>query len=210
MAKKKFDTNPLDPHFPERARSEAETSALPKSDYSTSEFPKSPPSVTEEETRRFNNADFNAYNSPYNGQQVPSSYRPANFAEMNQSSSRKVAKIGLPENILTALPYIPAFFGGVVGFIILFLVPRSEAKVRFHAAQALAAHIAIFLVSLILGGISKIPGAGMAGTANDIFQVVTAVMLIVFAVKAWQGKPIHIESVDSLTEWLDEKIKPRD
>ena len=217
MAKKKFDTNPLDPHFPERARSEAETAALPKSDYSTAEFPKSPPpSVTEdetrrfEETRRFNEANFNAYNQPYNGQQVPTNYQPANFAAMNQSSSRKVAKIGLPENILTAVAYFPAFFGAVVGFIILFLVPRSEAKVRFHAAQALAAHIAIFLISVILGGISKIPGAGMAGTANDIFQLVTAGMLIVFAIKAWQGKPIHIESVDSLTEWLEEKIKPRD
>ncbi|MGI8468801.1 MAG: DUF4870 domain-containing protein [Pyrinomonadaceae bacterium] len=206
MPKKKFDTNPLDPTFPERMK-EAETNRLSKNDFKTAEFP--PPSVTEDETRRFDEANFNAYGSPYNGQQIPVNFKGAKFAEMNESSSRKVAKIGLPENVLTAVPYIPAFFGGVAGLIILFLVPRSEAKVRFHAAQALAAHIAIFLVSLILGGISKIPGMGMAGTANDIFQIVTAVMLIIFAIKAWQGKPIHIESVDSLTEWLEEKINPR-
>ena len=210
MAKKKFDTNPLDPHFPEKAR-EAETVALPKnSNYSTAEFPTSPPpSVTEEETRRFNNANFNAYNSPYNGQQVPSSYRPANFAEMNQSSSRKVEKIGLPENVLTALPYLPFWIGFIAGLIELFLVPKSETKVRFHAAQGLAAHIGILIITGILEGFSKIPGFGMAGAASGIFWVVTTIMLIVFAIKAWQGKPIHIESVDSLTEWLEEKISPR-
>jgi hypothetical protein len=42
------------------------------------------------------------------------------------------------------------------------------------------------------------------------FQLVTTVMLIVFAVKAWKGKPVHIESVDDLTNWLEEKIKPRE
>ncbi len=34
-------------------------------------------------------------------------------------------------------------------------------------------------------------------------------MLIIFAVKAWTGKPVHIEAVDDLTEWLENKIKPR-
>ncbi len=206
MAKKKFDTNPLDPTFPDRIR-EAETAALPKEDYKTGKFP--PPSITEEETRRFGNQEFNNYQSPYNGQNIPANFRTSNLAGMNKSSSRKVEKIGLPENILTAVPYIPAFFGGVAGLIILFIVPRSEAKVRFHAAQALAAHIAIFLVSLILGAVGNIPGMGMADTANNIFQIVTAVMLIIFAIKAWQGKPVHIEAVDSLTEWLEEKIKPQ-
>ena len=206
MAKKKFDTNPLDPTFPDRMR-EAETAALPKEDYKTGKFP--PSSITEEETRRFENRDFNNYQSPYNGQNFPTNFRNPNLAGMNKSSSRKVEKIGLPENILTAVPYIPAFFGGVAGLIILFIVPRSEAKVRFHAAQALAAHIAIFLVSLILGVISNVPGMGMADTAKDIFQLVTVIMLIVFAVRAWQGKPVHIEAVDSLTEWLEEKIKPQ-
>jgi uncharacterized membrane protein len=212
MAKKKFDTNPLDPTFPERARQEAETNVLPKTEYSTSEFPSSPlppHSVTEDETKRFNQANFNQYQSPFNGQQIPANYRPANLADMNKSSSRKVPSVGLPENVLTAVPYIPAFFGGVAGLLILFLVPRSEAKVRFHAAQALAAHIAIFAVGMILGGFSQFPGMGSADTGNDIFQLVTAIMLIIFAIKAWRGKPVHIESVDSLTEWLEEKISPR-
>ena len=28
-------------------------------------------------------------------------------------------------------------------------------------------------------------------------------------IKAWRGKPVHIETVDSLTNWLDDKIDPK-
>ena len=204
MAKKKFDTNPLDPDFPAKAR-EAETTALPKNSYKTAEFP--PPSVTEEQTRRFDEANFNGYRAPFNGQNVPANFKTANLADMNKSSKRKVDKIGLPENILTALPYIPWFVGLVAGILILLFVPQSETKVRFHAAQGLAAHIGILLITTILGFADNI--FDLASAANIIFQLVTMVMLIIFAVKAWQGKPVHIESVDTLTEWLEEKISPR-
>ncbi len=206
MAKKKFDTNPLDPEFPEKVKWEAETAALPKTEYKTAEFP--PASVTEEETKRFNNTDFNAYQAPFTGQNVPANYQTAKlYDDMNQSSNRKVDKIGLPENILTALPYIPFYIGLIAGLIILFIVPKSETKVRFHAAQGLAAHLAILIISAILRGIDKVTDFADFGLA--IFQVVTMVMLIIFAVKAWQGKPIHIESVEDLTDWLEDKIKPK-
>jgi sulfite exporter TauE/SafE len=71
----------------------------------------------------------------------------------------------------------------------------------------LAAHLAILIVSAILGGVGNITDLANAG--NIIFQIVTAIMLIIFAVKAWTGKPVHIEAVDDLTEWLENKIKPR-
>lgn len=206
MAKKKFDTNPLDPEFPEKVKQETETITLPKSNYQTSDF--SPPSVTEDETRRFGSADFNAYQSPYTGQNVPANFKTTPlYAPPTENISRKVEKTGLPENILTALPYIPFTIGLIAGLIILFLVPKSENKVRFHAAQGLAAHIAILIVSTILSGVDNfIP---FAQTANQIFWLVTTVMLIIFAVKAWKGKPVHIESVDDLTNWLEDIIKPR-
>lgn len=204
MAKKKFDTNPLDPTFPDRIR-EAETAALPKNDYKTSEYP--PPSITEEQTRRFGNQDFNSYQSPYNGQNVPSNFNTSRFANVDNSNSRKVAKIGLPENVLTALPYIPFYIGFIAGLVVLLLVPKSEAKARFHAAQGLAAHIGIFIVTLILGIADNF--APFADKASGIFQFVTMIALIIFAFKAYQGKPIHIEAVDSLTEWLEDKIKPQ-
>lgn len=206
MAKKKFDTNPLDPDFPEKVR-ETETVVLPKNEFKTAEFP--PASVTEQETRKFDNADFNAYQTPFNGQNVPASFHTTKlYADANQSSKRNVSKIGLPENVLTALPYIPFFVGLVAGLIILFLVPKSETKVRFHAAQGLAAHIGILIVSAILSGIGNF--SGFADVGNDIFQLVTMVMLIIFAIKSYQGKPIHIESVDDLTDWLENKIKPKE
>jgi len=204
MAKKKFDTNPLDPEFPQKVR-EAETVALPKTS-ETNKIP--PPSITEEQTRRFDEANFAAYSSPYDGQQVPNVYQTARLnSDVGNSSKRKVASVGLPENILTALPYLPWFVGLIAGIVILLFVPKSETKVRFHAAQGLAAHIGILIVTTILSGVGNI--TDLADIGNFIFQLVTMVMLIVFAVKAWQGKPVHIESVDDLTEWLEDKIKPR-
>jgi uncharacterized membrane protein len=204
MAKKKFDTNPLDPEFPRKVQ-EAQTSTLPKSS-ETDRIP--PPSVTEEQTRRFSEVNFAAYSSPYDGQQVPNVYQTAKLnSDVGNSSKRKVASVGLPENILTALPYLPWFVGLVAGIVILLFVPKSETKVRFHAAQGLAAHIGILIVTTILSGVGNI--TDLADIGNFIFQLATTIMLIIFAVKAWQGKPVHIESVDDLTEWLEEKINPR-
>ena len=204
MAKKKFDTNPLDPTFPEKIK-EAETVVLPKNQFKTSEF--APPSITEEQTRRFDETNFNNYNSPYNGQNIPADYKTTNLADMNKSSSRKVAKVGLPENVLTALPYLPFWIGLIAGLLILLFVPKSESKVRFHAAQGLAAHIGILIVSAILSGVGHV--TDLADVGNGIFTLVTTIMLIIFKIKAWKGKPVHIESVDDLTNWLEEKIKPR-
>ena len=203
---KKFDTNPLDPDFPNRVK-EAQTETLPNSNAQTRRFAQT--MDTEEQTRRFDEANFSSYSSPFDGRQVPNVYQTANLkSDVENSSSRKVAKIGLPENILIALPYLP-YVGLVAGLVELFIVPKSETKVRFHAAQGLAAHLAIWLITTIVGGIGNIPGLGLADVGNFIFQIVTTIMLLIFAYKAWKGKPVHIESVDTLTEWLEEKIKPQ-
>ena len=198
----KYDTNPLDPEFPKKVR-EAQTETLPSGE--TVKFP--PSADTEEQTRYHDPARFAQYSSAFSGAQPLSHYKTAHLDP--KASKRKVEKIGLPENILVALPYLPFSVGLIAGILELLFVPKSEAKVRFHAAQGLAAHIGILLVTFILGIIGNLPGMGLADAGNAIFQLVTTIMLIIFAVKAWQGKPIHIESVDSLTEWLEEKIKPQ-
>ena len=206
MAKKKFDTNPLDPDFPSRVTETPQAETTPNLDARTQAFPQT--GVTEEPTRRYENPNFVPPNPPpVNGQNVPEVYQTSKFADMNRSNSRKVDKIGLPENVLTALPYIPFWIGLIAGLIILFLAPKSETKVRFHAAQGLAAHVAILIITTILSAIGNI--TDIADFGNAIFQIVTVVMLIIFAIKAWQGKPVHIESVDDLTEWLEDKIQPR-
>ena len=202
---KKFDTNPLDSEFPNRVK-EAQTETLPNSSEPTRKFAQTP--ETEDQKRHFDEADFTSYSSPYEGQQVPTTYKTARLnAEFENSSSRKVAKIGLPENILIALPYLPFYIGLIAGILELLFVPKSETKVRFHAAQGLAAHLAILIITTILGGVANIPGLGLADAGNWIFQLVTTIMLVIFALKAWKGKPVHIASVDNLTEWLEEKIK---
>ena len=209
---KKFDTNPLDPKFPEKARAKAAGETAPVADYtapsktpySTSEFPSRPPSVTEEETRRFAEADFQAYS--FQGGPAPAVYAAPDMAGMNQASGRKVAKTGVPEKWLIGLPYLPFSIGLVAGLILLFVIPKEENKVRFHAAQGLAAHVGILIVTTILGVIGNV--TDLAGLGSGIFTLVTTVMLIIFAIKAWQGKPVHIETVDDLTNWLEEKIGP--
>lgn len=208
----KYDTNPLDPDFPEKARAtaaaegEIETQTLPYKGGATRRFPESMP--TEEQTRKFAPDDVSAYSAPYSppfdSQYVPANYQSYGLTDVGQSSSRKVPSIGLPENIMTAIPYIPWYPGMIAAVIMLFLLPKTESKVRFHAAQGLAAHIAIWVVSAILGGIGNLTNFAQIGSV--IFSVSMVIMMLVFAIKAWQGKPVHIETVDPLTNWLEEKI----
>lgn len=218
---KKFDTNPLDPEFPAKARAAAAAGTAPQttcgppqtahgspetalqSPFRTAEFPAMPSSVTEEETRKFGEADFQAY--WHNDRQPAGLYQSPAMADMNRASSRTVSKVGLPEKWLIGLPYLPFSIGLVAGLILLLIIPKEENKVRFHAAQGLAAHVAILIVSAILGAIGGVTGSNFGGF---LFGAVTTVMLTIFAIKAWRGKPVHIAPIDDLTNWLEEKIGP--
>jgi uncharacterized membrane protein len=212
---KRFDTNPLDPEFPEKARAAAAADTSPDvsaytgpagSPYATSEFPASPtapPSVTEEETQRFTEAQFNAY--AFQGGQVPAAYQQSPFADMNRAGERKVAKTGLSEKWVVGLPYIPFWIGLVAGLVLLLVIPKEENKVRFHAAQGFAAHIAIAIVSTILAVVGNATDSNFGGF---IFSLASTIMLIIWAVKAFRGKPVHIELIDDLTNWFEEKIGP--
>lgn len=203
----KYDTNPLDPDFPEKLRREAEaevaTSVLPQGIGATQRFAPE----TEEQTRRFVEADQAAFQQPFNGQFVPAVAQNVNVSTTDGSIYRKVEKLGLPENVLTAVPYIPWFLGLVAGILLLLLTPKSEQKVRFHAAQGVAAHIGILIVTTILGVVNNVSDIADIGAA--IFTLVTSIMLVVFALKAWQGKPVHIESIEDLTNWFEDKIEPK-
>ncbi|HQU90764.1 MAG TPA: hypothetical protein PLK77_00630 [Pyrinomonadaceae bacterium] len=221
---KKFDTNPLDPEFPEKAKAAAQNGpdveayrapaesygAPPASPYSTAEFPvrpTAPPSVTEDETQRFSEAQYNAY--AFQGGQVPAAYQAAQaspFADMNRAGERKESKTGIPEKWLIGIPYIPFTIGLIAGIILLLVIPKEENKVRFHAAQGLAAHVGILIVTTILGIVGNV--TDIAGVGSTIFTIVTTIMLLIFAIKAWSGKPVHIQAVDDLTNWLEEKIGP--
>ncbi len=203
----KYDTNPLDPEFPEKARAASAdsqvTQTLGYEGAETRQFPQAAP--TEEPTRKFATPDMPSYSAPYNGQYVPANYQPTVFTATDQSRKRKVDKVGLPENILVALPYMPFYIGLVAGLIELLIVPKHETKVRFHAAQGLAAHVGILIITTLLGIVGNFANGARIG--GGIFTAVATVMLIVFTIKAWKGRPIHIEAIDDLTSWLEAKIK---
>ncbi len=210
---KKFDTNPLDPEFPEKVKRETQkelqTVALPKTkNGKTQQFKTA--TETEDQTRKFDEAEFESMNSTYgNPDNQPAVYQPQQFVDTEDAEKKSVniGSISLPENILTALPYIPfAFIGIIAGFIELFLVPKSEPKVRYHAAQGLAANVGVWIVLTVLGFFNW---TDVGEVISLIFWLGTTIMLVVFAIKAWQGKPIHIETVQDLTDWLEDKIKPQ-
>ncbi len=84
------------------------------------------------------------------------------------------------------------------------LTPRSETKARFHAAQGLAAHVGILIVTTALGAIGTVSSGARFGAFA--FSLAMSIMLIVWAIKAWKGRPVHIQMLDGLTNWLEEKI----
>jgi uncharacterized membrane protein len=87
----------------------------------------------------------------------------------------------------------------VVSGVVLLRTSRTEGKLRFHSAQALAAHLLILLVGAFLGFVNH-------ELAKDLFELVTTIMLLVFVFRAWQDRPIHIEAIEPLTELLEEKL----
>jgi uncharacterized membrane protein len=104
------------------------------------------------------------------------------------------------------LPYAPAYIGVVVSLIALFLVPREEVRVRFHASQGLALHVAILAVQTLFGVVEVISGSGLGGT---LFSIAAAVFLIVSMVRVWKGQPHHIAPITEPAQWFNEHIKPR-
>ena len=148
---KKFDTNRLDPDFPQKARETAAASEV-RPRFETAEFPLPPGSVTEDETRRFSADELNRTAMP--AQQGPL-YRPPT-APAAMPGDRPVASTGIPEKWLLGLSYFPFTIGLVAGIILLLVIPKEETRVRFHAAQGLAAHFGILIVTAILRAIDKV------------------------------------------------------
>lgn len=210
----KYDTNPLDPDFPEKAKAAAageETRTLPYRGGETRQFPPQAETAAAEEqqTRRFAEPEVSAYSAstyapPYTGQYVPVQYPQQGFA-IQDPRKRRVTSIGLPEHLVIAACYFPFSIGLIAGLILLLLAPKSEPKVRFHAAQGLAAGLGILAVSTILGIVTGITG-GDLGTF--IFKVAAFVTLVIFTIKAFKGSPIYITPLEDLTNWLEEKLGP--
>ncbi len=204
--KNKYDTNPLDPDFPRRTQDVGGQTETAESSEQTRTLESEAP------TRRID-VPYSAPTS-YPSVFVPPRHEPpatqaANFkppATIQQPTSRTVPGINLPENVVMIVPYLPFYLGIVAAVVELFMVPRHEARVRFHAAQGLALHLLVIAIQFLFAIIGNFTG-GRIGSV--LFSVATFVFFIVSMIRVWKGEPHHIAPLDDATKWLDEKIEPK-
>lgn len=220
--KSKYDTNPLDPDFVKNTEEVwSETGSGPETQAvrgATREIGSSANEdarqnlYSEAPTRRYDNVPLDA---PYQSIFIPPTYSqpapyqppPAPYRHVDQRpTKRSVAGIGLPEKWAMILPYAPFYIGIVVALLELFFVPKKEPRVRFHAAQGLALHIAILVVQTLFGVVGAITGSTVG---EKLFGLAATVFLIVSMVRVWKGKPHHIAPIAEPTQWLNDHIHPR-
>ena len=223
--KTKYDTNPLDPDVARKTGEvwgegneggggaptqqvrgvTREVGSVPKENTRGNVYSEAP-------TRRYENPPLE---TPYPSVFVPPTYSPpAQYPPgmhpyqspvSPRPTSRTVLGIGLPEKWAVMLPYAP-YIGLVVSLLELFLVPRKEMKVRFHASQGLALHIALLIVQTIFGVIGTISNTSLGGS---LFKAASMVFLIISMVRVWRGEPHQIEPLFEPAQWFNEHIEPR-
>ncbi|HJS22874.1 MAG TPA: DUF4870 domain-containing protein [Pyrinomonadaceae bacterium] len=218
--KSKYDTNPLDPDV-ERKAEEAwgERGSAPTQQVggATREVGDSANEdarkniYSEAPTRRYDNPPLEA---PYPSVFVPPTYSPPQYQPrqnvyqrpVETASTRSVVGIGLPEKWALVLPYMPFFIGVVPALLELFLVPRNEVKVRFHAAQALSLHIAILIAQTLFSVIGSVAGSSLGGT---LFNVAAFIFLIISMIRVGRGDAHRIAPLAEPAQWFNEHIEPR-
>ncbi|MBV9959616.1 MAG: hypothetical protein JO360_14415, partial [Acidobacteria bacterium] len=191
--KSKYDTNPLDPDFPKR------TGAVPGA---TDEVARE----GEEQTRTLDSErPTRIIETPY---QAPTSY-PSVFipppqaqppvaqgipfvppAVVQPPTSRVIPGINPPENVVMVVPYIPFYLGIAASLIELYLVPRTETRVRFHAAQALSLQLLAVAVQFLLSTIANFTAGAKVG--GIIFSILSTIFFIISIIRVWKGEPHHI------------------
>ncbi|HYE65627.1 MAG TPA: hypothetical protein VD966_08590 [Pyrinomonadaceae bacterium] len=219
----KYDTNPLDPDYVRQTDEvwRPPQGVAPTEDMkgATREVARSPNEEArnnidaEAPTRRYGTPLSSSYPSVF----VPPPYQPPAptsygtgmgmpSAKPSPPSSRTVPGINLPENVTMILPYVPFYVGAVAGIIELFLVPRSEIRTRFHAAQGLALQLTILIIGLLFNIIGNLTGSGFART---MFGLASFIFLVISIIRVWKGEEHHIAPLDEATKWLNERIEPR-
>ena len=136
----------------------------------------------------------------------PNIYQPPPLPVYQKPGSNIVSGLGVPERWAVIFPYLPFWLAIAAAVIELILVPRSETKVRFHAAQGLVLQVAVTAMTMLLTFAGLITGRW---SGASLFKFATFVFFIVAMVRVWKGKTFVIPPLEDLTKWVDEKIKPR-
>lgn len=221
--KSKYDTNPLDADVARRSEDvwgQADSGPAtqevkgPTSQVRTGAKESARSNVySEAPTRRYDVATDNTYPSVF----VPPTYSPPVVQQppavyqspgpVSQAPTcRSVAGLGLPENWAMILPYAPSYIGVVASIIELFLVPRKEVSVRFHAAQGLSLQIAILAIQTLFRLVGAITDSSIGGW---LFWLASIIFLIISMVRVWKGEPHRIPPLAEPAQWLNERIEPR-
>lgn len=120
--------------------------------------------------------------------------------------SRKVPGVNISEKWANALPYAPFFVGLIASVVELLLVPRSESRTRFHAAQGFALQIALLAIGSVFSVLTAITDSGIG---SGLFKFAAFIFLIVSMVRVAKGLPHHIAPLDPATTWFEDKIGPK-
>ena len=148
--------------------------------------------------------NMNTYQPPLG---TPASvYQPPPVPVTFSHKSHTVQGLGISEKWASLLPYIPGHIGAVAAVIELLLVPRTETRTRFHAAQGLALQIALLILAGVFSFVTLITGSSLG---SGLLRSVATIFLIISMIRAYKGKSLHITALDEPAKWLDEKIKPR-
>jgi uncharacterized membrane protein len=222
----KYDTNPLDPDVVrETERVWGEGEAAPETGAVSGGATRRVGSGSGEAAKAdiYSEAPTRTFNSPPAGDSsypsvfVPPTYAPpaevykppqAHYQGKPAPSlgERHVERLGLQEKWATALPYAPMYIGLVASILELLLVPRNEVRVRAHAAQGLALHIAIVAIDLLFGALAAITGSTAGGS---IFRFAAFIFLIISMIRVFQGATHRIAPLKEPAEWLNKHIDPR-
>ena len=218
----KYDTNPLDPQVArdtEKVWGESED-APGTGAVKGATTPVGPAANNNARGNAFSEAPTRRINSPslessYPSVFVPPTYSPAEVYQpgpqqkslvAQNPSTRTVAGIGLPEKWAVALPYAPLYIGVVASIIELILVPRNEVRVRGHAAQGLALHIAIVAIDLLFTVLAAFTGSATGGT---LFRLAAFIFLVVSMIRVSKGATHRIAPLTDPADWLNKHIEPR-
>jgi len=132
-----------------------------------------------------------------------------------ENHKRIVERVGIAENLLTTAAYAPVFLGFVVSILELAFLPRAERRARFHAAQALAMHVAVFAFGFVVQFAGNLTRMGLGDAGASLFKLATIILtmassiyFVVMMMRAWKGEAREIEALKDATKWLNEKIEP--
>ena len=108
---------------------------------------------------------------------------------------------GLETNVASALCYL---FGLITGIIFLVIAPYNQNKtVRFHAFQSIFAHIAIFVLWILLFvvfGALAIITHGLGFALYPLFGLCVVVLWLYMMYSAYNNKKVKLPVVGDLAE----------